>query len=93
MTLPVVADLEGARDALEAQVPRTLASEEDWTLVADGRVGVKYRLTRSPFSVAVQGDELAGGRHRALRRRGLPARAALAAEGPRLPARGELRAG
>lgn len=61
MTLPVVADLEGARDALEAQVPRTLASEEDWTLVADGRVGVKYRLTRSPFSVAVRGDELQAG--------------------------------
>jgi hypothetical protein len=58
MTLPVVADLTGARAALEAQVPRTLTSPEDWTWVADGRLGVKYRLTRSPFSVALRGDEL-----------------------------------
>ena len=61
MTLPVVADLQGARSALEAAVPRTLSAEEDWTWVANGRVGVKYRLTRSPFSLAVQGHELRAG--------------------------------
>ena len=58
MTLPIVADLRGARAALEAQVPRTLRSPEEWTWVADGRVGVKYQLTRSPFSVSVRGAQL-----------------------------------
>ena len=59
--LPVVADLRGLLDVLEREVPRTLDATGAWTPVADGRLGLKYRVERSPFSVRVDGAQLHAG--------------------------------
>jgi hypothetical protein len=56
--LPIEVDLRGALAALETQVPRVVDETQEWTYVADGRLGLKYRVERSPFAVAVKGSEL-----------------------------------
>ncbi|MBF5041965.1 DUF4403 family protein [Aggregicoccus sp. 17bor-14] len=58
VALPVELDLKGALAALEQQVPRVVDETEAWTPVANGRVGLKYRVERAPFQVEVQGAEL-----------------------------------
>jgi hypothetical protein len=56
--LPIVADLQGALAGLERAVPQELDQTGAWQMVAEGRVGLKYRVRRSPLSVALEGEGL-----------------------------------
>ncbi len=56
--VPVSVDLSSVPAAAEAQVPPGINAMGAWTMVADDRIGIKYRVSRSPFSIRLSSDTL-----------------------------------
>ncbi|NPD21946.1 MULTISPECIES: DUF4403 family protein [Corallococcus] len=58
LSVPLSVDLAVLSQSLEDAMPRVLESGPDWTLVDEGRVGIRYRAWRTPFALSFQDGTL-----------------------------------
>ncbi|WP_208722952.1 DUF4403 family protein [Corallococcus llansteffanensis] len=58
LSVPLTLDLTTLPEVLEHTVPSLIETPGAWTLVAEGRVGIRYRAWRAPFSLSFQEESL-----------------------------------
>ncbi|MFP2930045.1 DUF4403 family protein [Pyxidicoccus sp. 3LG] len=58
--LAITAQLDGLVEEAERQVPRVHDATGAWTMVDGDKYGIKYQVTRSPFTLGLAGNQLQG---------------------------------
>ncbi|MDC0711429.1 DUF4403 family protein [Stigmatella sp. ncwal1] len=58
LSVPITLDLTALPALVEQEVPSSINAMGAWTMVDNGRVGIKYKASRSPFSLFVEENSL-----------------------------------